>query len=146
MLWFPCCDVRYDFRIKTVFVSSLPPVVCMMSHVLFRVFVSSLPPVVCMMSHVLFRVFVSSLPPVVCMMSHVLFTLFVFVCAEWCPTHIALCFCFVFLRLIYVASFSGLSIFYYPFGILYRLILHFSRQGRIQHLVVFFITSNMSET
>ena len=45
----------------------------MMSHVLFRVFVSSLPPVVCMMSHVLFRVFVSSLPPVVCMMSHVLF-------------------------------------------------------------------------
>ena len=45
----------------------------MMSHVLLRVFVSSLPPVVCMMSHVLFRVFVSSLPPVVCMMSHVLF-------------------------------------------------------------------------
>ena len=24
----PCCDVHYDFRIKTRFGSSLPPVVC----------------------------------------------------------------------------------------------------------------------
>ena len=24
----PCCDVRYDFRIKTMFGSSLPPIVC----------------------------------------------------------------------------------------------------------------------
>jgi len=29
------------------------------------------------------------------------FTLFVFVCIKWCPTHIVLCFCFVFLRLVY---------------------------------------------
>ena len=25
--WIPCCDVRYDFRIKTMFGSSLPPVI-----------------------------------------------------------------------------------------------------------------------
>ena len=31
---------------------------------------------------------------------HVLFTLFVFVCVWWCPTHIVLRFCFVFLRLV----------------------------------------------
>ena len=32
--WFPCCDVRYDFRIQTMFGSSLPPVVCMRAQVL----------------------------------------------------------------------------------------------------------------
>ena len=41
--------------------------------------------------------FSSSLPPVVCVRAHVLFTLFVLVCIYWCPTHIVLCFCFVFL-------------------------------------------------
>jgi hypothetical protein len=45
--------------------------------------------------------FGSSLPPVVCKRAHVLFTLFVFVCVYWCPTHIMLCVCFVFLRLVY---------------------------------------------
>jgi hypothetical protein len=45
--------------------------------------------------------FGSSLPPVVCRRAHVLFTLFVFVCIEWCPTPIVLCFCFVFLHLVY---------------------------------------------
>jgi len=35
----PCCSVRYDFRIKTMFDSSLPPVVCRMAHVLFTFFV-----------------------------------------------------------------------------------------------------------
>ena len=39
----------------------------------------------------------SPLPPVVCRRVHVLFTLFVFVCVQWCPTHIILCFWFVFL-------------------------------------------------
>jgi hypothetical protein len=29
-------DVRYDFRMKTMFGSSLPPVVCRMAHVLFK--------------------------------------------------------------------------------------------------------------
>jgi len=37
--WVPCCDVRYDFRIKTMFGSSLPPVVCRRTHVLFTLFV-----------------------------------------------------------------------------------------------------------
>ena len=36
--WVPCCDVRYDFRIKTMFGSSLPPVVCRRAHVLFTFF------------------------------------------------------------------------------------------------------------
>jgi hypothetical protein len=36
--WVPCCDVRYDFRIITMFGSSLPPVVCGRTHVLFTLF------------------------------------------------------------------------------------------------------------
>jgi hypothetical protein len=43
----------------------------------------------------------SSVPPVDCRNTHIAFTLFVFVCVLWCPTHIALCFCFVFLYLVY---------------------------------------------
>ena len=39
----PCCDVRCDvrcdFHIKTMFLSSLPPVVCMTSDVLFFIYV-----------------------------------------------------------------------------------------------------------
>ena len=35
----PCCDVRYDFRIKTMFGTSLPPVVCRRAHDLFTLFV-----------------------------------------------------------------------------------------------------------
>ena len=50
------------------------------------------------LSYVMFG---SSLPPVVCRRAHVLFTLCIFVCLQWCPTHIVLCFCFVFLRLMY---------------------------------------------
>ena len=38
----------------------------------------------------------SSLPPVVCRRARVLFTLFVFVCVQWCPTHIVFCFLFCF--------------------------------------------------
>ena len=36
---FPCCDVRYNFCIKTMFGSSLPSVVCRRDHVLFTLFV-----------------------------------------------------------------------------------------------------------
>ena len=36
---FPCCDVRYDFRIKTTFGYSLPPVVCRRANVLLMLFV-----------------------------------------------------------------------------------------------------------
>ena len=47
---------------------------------------------------------------------------FVFVSVLWCPTHSVLCFCLVCLHLVlptmYAASFSGLSIFECPFGIL----------------------------
>ena len=39
--------------------------------------------------------FGSSFPPVVCRRAHVLFTLFVFVCIQYCPTHIVLCSVFV---------------------------------------------------
>ena len=46
-------------------------------------------------------IFGSSLSPVVCSRANVLLTLFVFVCVLWCPTHIVLCFCFVFPRLVY---------------------------------------------
>ena len=35
----PCCDVCYDFHIKTMFGSSLLPVVCRRVHVLFTLFV-----------------------------------------------------------------------------------------------------------
>ena len=34
----PFCDVRYDFRITTMFSSSLPTVVCRRAHVLFTLF------------------------------------------------------------------------------------------------------------
>ena len=34
---FPCCDVRYDFRIKTMFRSYLPLVVCRRAHVFFLI-------------------------------------------------------------------------------------------------------------
>jgi hypothetical protein len=37
--WVPCCDVRYDFHIKTIFGSSLPPFVWRRAHVLFTLFV-----------------------------------------------------------------------------------------------------------
>ena len=40
-------------------------------------------------------------PLVVCSRAHVLFRLFVFACEYRCSTHIVLCFCFVFLRLVY---------------------------------------------
>ena len=55
--WVPCCDVRYDFHIKTMFGSSLPPVVCRGAHVLLTMFGSSLPPVVCRRAYVLFMFF-----------------------------------------------------------------------------------------
>jgi hypothetical protein len=38
-LWVPWCAVGYDFRIKTMFGSSLPPVVYRRVHVLFTLFV-----------------------------------------------------------------------------------------------------------
>ena len=66
--------------------------------------------------------------------AHVLFTLFVFVCAQWCPTHIVLWFCFVCFRLVscvpYVASFSRFFILIVPsvFSNVYLLII---KHGKI---------------
>ena len=78
--WVPCCDVCYNFRIKMMFGSSLPPVVCRSAHVLF--------------------------------------ILFVFVCVQKCPTHCVVFFvCFSLSCVPYAASFSVLSIFDCPFGI-----------------------------
>ena len=37
--WVLCCDGRYDFHTKTMFGSSLPPVVCRRVDVLFTLFV-----------------------------------------------------------------------------------------------------------
>jgi hypothetical protein len=37
--WVPCCDVCYNFHIKTMTGSSLPPFVCMRAHVLRTLFV-----------------------------------------------------------------------------------------------------------
>ena len=37
--WVPCCDVRYDFRIKTMFCSYLSPAVCRRAHILSTLFV-----------------------------------------------------------------------------------------------------------
>ena len=99
--WVPSCDVCYDFRLKTMFGSSLPPVVCMRAHILFTLFVfvrfvftSCLIYFTCvclvrlyiqwfvggLMSYLHYLCLLgSSLPPVVCRRAHVLFTLFVFV-------------------------------------------------------------------
>ena len=79
----PCCDIRYDFFIKTMFSSSLPPVVCRMAHALFTLY------------------------------------MYVFVCVQWCSTHcVVFLFCFSSSCVPCVVSFSRLSIFYCPFGIL----------------------------
>ena len=76
------CDVCYDFRIKTMLGSSLPPVVCRRAHVLFvrfylQLFVGDL--MSCLFvftSSCLLEsscLVCSSLPPVVCWRAHVLF-------------------------------------------------------------------------
>jgi hypothetical protein len=36
-IWIPCCDVRYDFRVKTMFGLVLPPVVCRRAYCLIYV-------------------------------------------------------------------------------------------------------------
>ena len=49
-----CCNVRYDFRIKTMLGSSLSPVICMRAHVLFTlcVFACDIIVVFCFVSFV----------------------------------------------------------------------------------------------
>ena len=57
------------------------------------------------------------LPVVVCGRTHVLFTLSVFLCVCWCLAHIVLCFCYLFLRLVYpmLPLSLGLSSFWLSF-------------------------------
>jgi len=101
-----CCDVRYVFRIKTMFGSSLPPGVCRRAHVLL--------------------------------------TLFVFACAYWCPTHTVLCFCFVFLRLVYpmlpvsldCSFLIATSVFFNVYSLL---IIHVTLTTIIDSLLVYYI-------
>ena len=66
--WVPCfCDVRYHFRIKTMFGSSLLPVVCRRAHAWITFFVSFLRIVVfntyCVM---LCQIFVFKFSPMYC--------------------------------------------------------------------------------
>ena len=49
--------------------------------------------------------------------------------AQRCPTHIVLCFCCVYRRVPYVASFPRLSIFECPLGILYRIFIYICNQS-----------------
>ena len=74
---------------------------------------------------------------VVCLWSvnNVLFTLFALVCAEWYPTHVVLCFSSSCVP--YVDSFSGLSIFDCPFGILYGLSIFDCPFGILYGLSIF---------
>jgi hypothetical protein len=78
--WVQCFDVRCNFRMKTMFALSLPPVVCRRIHVLFTLF---------------------------CVCLHI---------------EVSNTYCVVFLLwlfssgILYIASFSGLSIFYCHFG------------------------------
>jgi hypothetical protein len=58
--WVPCCDVRYDFRIKTMFGPSLPSVVCRRAHVLYTLFVFVVSNTYCVVS--LFCFSLSMLP------------------------------------------------------------------------------------
>jgi len=69
IFWVPCCDVRYDFRMKTMFSSSLPPVACRRAHVFY---------------HVMLFVFVC-----VWWSQHILGCVFVFFvsCTPCCQTH-----------------------------------------------------------
>ena len=93
--WVPFCDVCYYFRIKTMFGSYLPPVVCRRAHVLLTMFGSCLPPVDCRRAHVLFTLFVF----VYIVVSNTYCVEFLFCFASSCVPF-------------FIASFSGLSLRY----------------------------------
>ena len=90
--WVPCCDVRYDFRIQTVFGSSLPPVFFVEgSCLIYVMFGSSLPPffveyscliyVIC----VCWRIVVSN--TIYCVVVFVKFVLCILCCQFHCVVH-----------------------------------------------------------
>ena len=61
--WVPCSDLRYDFQIKTMFGSSLPPVVCrgLMSYLLYLCWFTY-----CSVQHILCCVLCYGWPRLVC--------------------------------------------------------------------------------
>ena len=91
VLW---CPIRFPHQQQNLCLYLTLFVVGLMSYLpylcLFVVGLMSYLPYLCL-----------SLSHAVCSRAHVLFTLFVFACVKWYPTHIVLCFCFVFLRLVY---------------------------------------------
>ena len=107
MFLVPCCDVRYDFYIKAMFGTSLPPVICRRAHVLFVAFVyigvqyfvllsvfTFLVP--CCDVHYDFRmktVFGSSLPQL--FVGGLMSYFFTFVCVYWCPIFCAIIYRYV---------------------------------------------------
>jgi hypothetical protein len=116
--WVPSCDFRYDFRIKNDVRSSLDPIVCRRTHVLFTIFFVCLPIVVSSAYCVVFLFcFSSSFIPYVASFSVLLF-------------------CFSSSFIPYVASFSGLSFCACPFGILWR---------KVSDFVVFNYRNNVCE-
>ena len=79
-----CCVVRYDFRKRRMFGTSLPQGVCKRVHVLYMsfgfIFVQWCPafcPIICLYNFRI-KMFGSSLPSVVCRRAHVLFILFLY--------------------------------------------------------------------
>jgi hypothetical protein len=75
--------------------------------------------------------FGTSLPPVVCKGGSCLLYFICVYCVKWCPTHIVLCFCFVFLRLVYSMLTVSLE---YLFWLPLRCSLAFTN-GNIVHLM-----------
>ena len=123
----PCCDVRYDFRIKTMFGSSLPLVVCKRVHVLFTLFVF-----VCVqykLCCVFLRLVYLMLP-----VSLDCFC-FVFLRLVYPMLPVSLdCFCFVFLRLVYPMLPVSLDCFCFVFLRLVYLMLPVSLDCPFEHL------------
>ena len=100
--WVPCCDVRYDFRIQTMFDSSLPPVVCRRARVLLMlsVFVAYIvvSSTYCVVSNTLCRV-----KHILCRVKHILCRVKHILCPVCCLFFFVLCtLCCQFLWIIHV--------------------------------------------
>ena len=113
LFWVLCCDVCYDFNIETMFVSSLPPVVCRRAHVLFTLLAF----VYIIYVVFLFFVFFGLVPPYVASFSGLFFLVLCTLCCQFlwivflCLVHPMLPVsldCFSWSCAPYVASFSGL--------------------------------------
>ena len=113
-LWVPCCDVPYDFSMKRMFGSSLPPVVWRWSHVLFTLFVLCLPIVVSNTYCVVFFF-------VLC----ILYCQFLWIFLIWLPLRYYLV--FIFKMILFSRMFFWIHIFYLLKQITYVFILKTKR-------------------